>query len=83
MTPVTVSRWLRGFDTRGELEAEYRLPDSWTTERLRNLFGADDKDPMFDSYPLGPVQARVLGNEIGKDLSSGEFEFFLEADAEE
>jgi hypothetical protein len=83
MNLTTVSRWLRGFDASGELKAEYRLPDVWTLERLRELFNAVDEDPMFESFPVGPLQAKELAGDIEKDLTSSELEFFLEADAEE
>jgi len=83
MTLLKVSRWLRGFNASGELVAEYRLPDSWTPERLRELFGVVGEDPMFDSYAVGTLHAGVLGGAIGKDLASSDLEFFLEADAEE
>jgi len=83
MKNVTVSRWLRGFDASGELKAEYRLPESWTTDRLRKLFEATEDDPMFDSYPVSQLQAEVLGEDIGQELASRQLEFFLEADSEE
>jgi len=82
MNLTTVSRWLRGFDASGELKAEYRLPDSWTLGRLRELFDVIEDDPMFDSFPVGPLQARVLGTDLKYDISSSGLEFFLEADAE-
>ena len=81
MNTTAVSRWLRGFDASGELKAEYRVPDSWTVERLRTLFEIAEDDPMFDSYPVGLAQAVALGDGIGRDLASCGLEFFLEADA--
>jgi len=83
MNTAKVSRWLRGFDASGELKAEYRLPDSWGVERLRTLVEVAEDDPMFDSYPVGPVQVGVLGEGIGQDLASHQLDFFLEADSEE
>lgn len=83
MKTAKVSRWLRGFDASGELKAEYRLPDSWNIERLRTLFETPENDLMFHSYPAGPQQVAVLGEDIGQDLASRQLEFFLEADSEE
>ena len=85
MNAPAVSRWLRGFDgKRGELQVEYLLPAAWTLVRLRELFNASEDDPMFDSYPLGPVQTKVLGEDLGLDLfGPEELTFFLEADAED
>ena len=82
MTQTMVSRWLRGFDANGELKAEYRLSDSWTVERLRILFETGDDDQMFDSYPVGPLQAGLLGEDVEQNLVSCNLEFFLEADRE-
>jgi hypothetical protein len=83
MIDPTVSRWVRGFDpTRGELVVEFRLPDSWTTERLRAVLGASKDDAMYDSYLLGAVHAKLLGDSVGQDLASYGLEFFLETDAD-
>jgi hypothetical protein len=83
MNSTPVSRWLRGFDAvRGDLRVEYRLPDSWTLERLRELFDISDDDPMFDSFPVGPLQAKALTDDTHYDLFIVGLEFFLEADAE-
>jgi hypothetical protein len=77
-----VSRWLRGFDVElGELQVEYRLPDSWTVERLRELFEVPDDDPMFDSFRVGPLQAKTLADDTNYDLFVAGVEFFLEADS--
>jgi hypothetical protein len=73
---------VRGFDASGELKAEYLIPDSWTLERLRELFETADDDPMFDSFPLGPRQASALGDAIGRSLASAGLDLFLEADVE-
>jgi hypothetical protein len=82
MNFIPVSRWLRGFDAeRGDLQVEYRLPDSWTLERLRELFNVPDDDPMFDSFPVGSLQAKALSEDTGYDLSIEGIQFFLEADA--
>jgi hypothetical protein len=82
MSSTPVSRWLRGFDASGELRAEFPVPSSWTLGRLRELFNVSDEDPMFDSFPVGPSQAREFGDDLGTDFTSSELEFFLEADAE-
>jgi hypothetical protein len=82
MSLVNVSRWVRGFDPSGELKVEYRLPESWTLDRLRRLFNVVEENPMFDSFPVGPLQATELGGDLGKDLTGSELHFFLEADAE-
>jgi len=83
VTVARVSRWIRGFDASGELAAEHRLPAGWSIERLRELWGVPDDDPMFDAYPLGALQAHVLGDELGQALVSCGLAFFLEADADD
>ena len=60
---------------------ELELPSSWTLERLQALCGVSTRDPMFDSCPLTPNQARLLSDTID-DAAIEAFDFFLEADAE-
>lgn len=82
MTSRSVSRWVRGFDGDGELRTEFRIAGSWTLARLRELVGADEEDPMFDSFAISSHQARILAEDAGKEFDPGDLQFFLEADSE-
>jgi len=82
MNLARVTRWIRGFDERGELAVEYQLPAERSIERLRELFAAPEDDPMIYSYPLGARGAGVLGADLGRDLGSRRLVFFLEADSD-
>lgn len=81
-TTTSVSRWVRGYDkSRGDLRAEWRLPDSLELKLLQDLFGARREDPMYDCYRVGQAQAEALTRWIGRELTEADWEFFLEADA--
>jgi len=83
-TTISVTRWVRGYETsRGDLPAEWRLPDSLELKLLQDLFGARREDPMYDCYRLGQAQAEALARWIGRELTDADLEFFLEADAKE
>jgi hypothetical protein len=84
MSDLPVTRWIRGYDKhRGRMLVEYLLPDSWTLDKLQRLFGVPEDNPMYDSYPINGVQASTLGESTGYHLFSDDYEFFLEADANE
>jgi hypothetical protein len=83
MSNLNVTRWIRGFDkVRGKMLVEYRLPDSWTLDRLQDLFGVEKDDPMYDCFLINEDAARFLEPDIGTRLVAEDREFFLEADAE-
>lgn len=83
MSDPDVSRWLRGYDNATErVIVEYRLPDSWSLERLRLLLNESDDELMYDCYPLLESQARVLEADLGVCLTRDDCKFFLEANAE-
>jgi len=85
MTSVPkVSRWIRGFDKRTEsLAVQHRLSPEFPLERLQELFGIPAHNPMFDVYPIGPTEARVLAPYIDGELELGNYSYYVEADAEE
>jgi hypothetical protein len=84
MSIVGVTRWIRGYDKlHGKLLVEYRLPESWTLERLRSLFGVAEDNPMYDCFFVDKTVAKTLEPSIGSPLVGDDREFFLEADAED
>jgi len=82
MTSPRVTRWIRGFDkVRENLVVQYRLPDSWTLERLQHLFGVPPENPMYDSFPVDERTAKILEPSVGSPLLIDTLDFFVEADA--
>jgi hypothetical protein len=51
-------------------------------EQLKASFRPPEVDPrMYDSYPVGPAQAELLGRALGKPLDLRRYNYFVECDA--
>jgi len=48
---------------------------------LQRLFGTAGDDSMFDSYPVGPEEAAVLGRFVPEPLDLLRFDYFVECHA--
>lgn len=49
---------------------------------IRDLLGGDLSDPMYDAYPLRGEVLRKVFLMLRERLAVGEFEYFLETDAD-
>jgi hypothetical protein len=75
----TVARYSKA---DGSFVGEWPLTGLGLAE-LRALVGAPEDDPLYDSYPIGSSQARVVEGLTGSILDLDRFDYFVECHATE
>lgn len=76
-----VTRWLRWYELAGDaLLGEVALRPA-SLDELRQLFGTDPVDPMFDCFAVESRHVRSLEALTGTAIELARFTYFLEAEA--
>jgi hypothetical protein len=66
----------------GSFVGEWPLKELSLAE-LRTLVGAPEGDPLYDSYPVGPLQVKSLEGRTGAAFDLDRFDYFIECHATE
>ncbi len=70
----TLAFYEKGAD---ELAGEYRL-SGMDLPKLQALFGVNLDNPMYDVWPVGPAEMKVLKAHVDGPIDLEKYDYFLE-----
>jgi hypothetical protein len=77
---TTITRFIRGYEKRGEsLITEIPL-NGISLETLQDLFGYEKDNPMYDCYPLRQEYLPFFERYVGNRLETNSCDYFLECE---